>query len=256
MPLTHARKELTIHEASTTDAWEERMRHEPDGVIRQINGKCSLWNLTKISWYTNSYYKQHSLLLDLFKFTDMENWASFKCTTLQRKQPDSLLKSYGLCRMNQDELPGSQVLMTRGWVRIARSWTGMPGSAMKRSKIMLRIKNIEIIHMIQLTKNYFCNWINRNMVHRLRCHLQFCAPSRTPLPMASSITSDSLRVRKEIINDQKSSFAWLVRNTLSQLVWLMSQVVLTLILRSDVIFTPIYDNLSMLIIYIQKYSAW
>ena len=42
MPLTHARKELTIHEASTTDAWEERMRHEPDGVIRQINGKCSL----------------------------------------------------------------------------------------------------------------------------------------------------------------------------------------------------------------------
>ena len=125
MPLTHARKELTIHEASTTDAWEERKRNELDGVILQRNGKCSLWNLTKISWYTNSYYKQHSLLLDLFKFTDMENWASFKCTTLQRKQPDSLLKSYALCRMNQDELPGSQVLMTRRWVRIARSWTGV-----------------------------------------------------------------------------------------------------------------------------------
>ena len=24
MPLTHARKELTIHEASTTDAWEDQ----------------------------------------------------------------------------------------------------------------------------------------------------------------------------------------------------------------------------------------
>ena len=128
---SHGQKKTRfIHPSHPLEKWPMTLW----GAEATVTGWSNPWNKWKMQFikfdqksliYTNSYYKQHSLLLDLFKFTDMENWASFKCTTLQRKQPDSLLKSYALCRMNQDELPGSQVLVTRRWVRIARSWTGV-----------------------------------------------------------------------------------------------------------------------------------